>query len=230
MKILYYPIILICLALTIIEFIPTVAFASTHVATYQWLLYGMAGYFVLTLLPFVRKNIEWLQTFSHELTHTIVGLLFFRKIHSFSAEQGTGMMTHSGCRFGSIFISLSPYCLPIFTYAFLLLRIIGDASMLYVFDIFIGITLAFHISCFWRQTGLYQTDIQSEGYIRSFLFIIWGWVFNASVILLSIRKGIVDTMMYLFPRYWQTLLQWWDYIVDIYHTLVDWIVGWVSAL
>ena len=220
MKYLYYPIIIICLALAIVVFIPIIVYACTHISSYQWMLYGMGGCFAIGLLPFIRKNIDWLQTFSHELTHTIVGMLFLHKIHSFNANQETGMISHSGKRFGSLFISLSPYCLPIFTYAVMLLRILGATSALLIFDIFIGAPLLFHISCFWEQTGLYQTDIQGQGYVRSFLFIIWGWVFNASVILLTVRMGIVDGVVYLFTKYWDTLLVWWDFVVQLFHTIV----------
>ena len=220
MKYLYYPIILICLALAIVAFIPIIVYACTHISSYQWMLYGMGGCFAIGLLPFIRKNIDWLQTFSHELTHTIVGMLFLHKIHSFNANQETGMISHSGRRFGSLFISLSPYCLPIFTYAVMLLRILGATSALHIFDIFIGATLLFHISCFWEQTGLYQTDIQNEGYVRSFLFIIWGWVFNASIILLTVRMGIVDGVVYLFTEYWDTLNVWWDWTVQLFHSVV----------
>jgi hypothetical protein len=70
-----------------------------------------------------------MQTFSHELTHTIVGLMFGRKIHAFRATAGEGgEMCHSGGRF------------------------------------------------------------------------------NATVILLSIRKGIVNAVTYLFPQYWGDIL------------------------
>jgi hypothetical protein len=165
------------------------------------------------LLPFFRKNEKFMQTFSHELTHTIVGLMFGRKIHSFRATAGEGgEMCHSGGRFGGIFISLAPYCLPLFTYVFLLLRIIGAWKLLLWFDVFVGFTLAFHIVCFATQTRNYQTDISSRGYLKSYLFIVLFWLFNATVILLSVRKGIVNAVTYLFPQYWGDILGVWKWI------------------
>jgi cellulose synthase/poly-beta-1,6-N-acetylglucosamine synthase-like glycosyltransferase len=199
--------------LAAVEFYPIVLWATTHFALYKWVGVGIGAYFVLRLLPFVRKNEEFMQTFSHELTHTIVGLMFGRKIHAFRATSGEGgEMWHSGGRFGSTFISLAPYCFPIFTYAFLLLRIIGAWQMLMWFDIFIGFTLAFHIVCFSAQTRNYQTDISSQGYIKSYLFIVLFWLFNATVILLSIRKGIVHSATYLFPSYWEDIVEFWKYV------------------
>lgn len=214
---LYYPIIILFLPLAFLSILPIFGFVGTHIEIYQWLLYGMGGYFVISRLPFIRKNIEWMQTFSHELTHTIVGLLFFHKIYSFKVEEGTGMITHAGRRFGGIFIDLSPYCLPIFTYILLLFRLMGAPSMMYLFDIFTGITWAFHISCFWSQTGLYQTDIQGQGYVRAFMFIVAGWLFNTSIILLSIPHGIGKAFSTLFMQYWEHLQHWWQLLLQFVH-------------
>lgn len=226
LNVFYYPIILIGLALAIVEIIPIVTYTGTHIDRYLWMLYGVGGYVAVTLLPFVRKNLEWLQTFSHELTHTMIGLLFFRKIHSFHAERGTGMISYSGARVGDLLIGLSPYCLPIFTYVMLVFRMLGAHSMLHVFDVCVGVTVAFHISCFIKQTGLYQTDIQEQGYFRAFLFIIWGWVFNLSLVLWSIRFGVVDAMCRLWQAYWSRLVLWsecvWGWLQPLWEVVLGW--------
>jgi len=208
LKIFCYPLLLICLGLAAIEFYPVLLWGIKHYDLYKWFGAGFATYFILRMLPFVRKNGELFQTFIHELTHTVVAVLFFRKIHSFYAGEHSGVMKHSGGRFGDIFISLAPYCLPIFTYAFLLLRIIGTWKQQMWFDIFIGFTVAFHSACFARQTRNYQTDIQQNGYLKSYLFIVLFWLFNATIILLSIRKGIVNSITYLFPQYWNDITKW----------------------
>ena len=118
------------------------------------------------------------------------------------------MVQHSGRNIGGIFISLAPYCLPIVTYLILFFRIIGADSMLYVFDLFIGFSLAFHVVCFWKQTRPNQPDIKQYGIIGSYLFIAIALLFNASIILMSIRKGIVDSAIYLFSSYWDTIIKW----------------------
>lgn len=171
MKYLYYPIITLLLILALLGLFPIVKWLCFNIATYQWMLYGMGGYIVMRRL-FFKRNERWMQTFTHELSHTIVSLMFFRKIHSFYVAEGSGIIYHSGSRrFGDIFISLAPYCLPYFTFLFLLLRVVGASNMLYIFDLFIGLTLAFHLTCFISQTRSYQTDIQKHGYARSYLFI-----------------------------------------------------------
>ncbi len=202
MKYLSYPIITLLLILTLFVFIPIVIWGALNIATYQWMLYGMVGYIVIRQL-FFKKNERWIQTFAHELSHTIVSIMFFRKIHSFHAEEGSGVIYHSGKRrFGDIFISLAPYCLPYLTYIFLLLSLIGAANMMYIFDLLIGFTFAFHIDCFSKQTRPYQTDIQKHGYIRSYLFIATALIFNTSIVLLSIRQGVVNAVINLFSQYW----------------------------
>lgn len=207
---LFYPITLFLLILGIDEFFSALIFAFKHPRLYQWMFYGMLAYFIIRRFDFLARNEPWLQTVSHETTHAIVGMMFFHKIHSLQANEDNGVVYHSGREFGNIFISLAPYCLPIATFAFLLLRIIGSTNMLYVFDLFIGFTLAFHIVCFWKQTRLNQPDIQGKGILRSILFIATALLFNGTLILLSIRKGILGAITYVFPQYWNDIVSWWN--------------------
>ena len=57
-----------------------------HTGNYVGLFAGFAAYiaFLITLSIFkIRHNLDWFMKFTHELTHTLVALLFFRKIHEF---------------------------------------------------------------------------------------------------------------------------------------------------
>lgn len=209
---MFYPIWLLLLVLTCIEFFPVVAESFKNILSYQWLLYGMAAYFIIRRFKFFARNEMWLQTTSHETTHALVGMMFFHKIHSLQANEDNGVVYHSGQKFGDLFISLSPYCFPVLTYVLLFMRIMCANKMLYVFDILIGFTLAFYIVCFCKQTGLYQTDIQKQGYVRSFIFLFTAWFFNATIILLSIKRGIIGAIKYIFPEYWGNLVDWWNFI------------------
>ncbi len=212
MKYLYYPIIVLFLILAVVEFIPVFMYACGHIAVYQWMLYGVAAYFIIRRFDFFSRNELWMQTTSHEATHAIVGMMFFHKIHSLQASEDGGVVYHSGRKQGAIFISLAPYCLPFLTYLFIIMRIWGANRMLYVFDLCIGFTLAFHILCFYKQTRLYQPDILGQGVLRSLLFIGTAWFFNATIILLCIRKGIVNTLSYIFPQYWDDIVNCWNFI------------------
>ena len=208
-RILTYPLILLTIAVGITELIPAVKWGISHYVIYKWVGLGMAIYFALSIIRLFNKNLEWLRTFSHELTHTVVGLMFLRKIHSFEAGQGEGVMSHSGgLRIGTIFISLAPYCLPLFTFPLLFLRELSATNSLYIFDIIIGLTLAFHIGCFRSQIGRHQTDITSVGVFKSYLFIFAMWVVNLTIILMSTRMGVIDAFKNLGIEYWNDIREW----------------------
>ena len=213
MKYLFYPIAILFIALTCTEFFPVLMYACKHIAVYQWLLYGMGAYFIIRRFNFFSRNEQFLQTISHESSHAIVGMMFFHKIHSIQASENKGVVYHSGREFGDIFIGLAPYCLPVLTYLLLFMRILGANKSLYIFDIFIGFTLAFYIVCFYKQTRPYQTDIESRGFIRSYLFIITAWFFNATIILLTIRMGFVEAIKYIFTEYWGSIVNFWHLLI-----------------
>ena len=214
-RLLFYPIVLLAIALSVAMVIPAVEWAYSHWEMYRWFLIGVGSYFLLHFFRIIARNERWLQTFSHELSHTVVSMLFLRRIHSFSATTGEGAITHSGrIQFGQIFIALAPYCLPIFTYALLFLRLLGAQKSLYIFDIMIGFTFAFHLLCFWRQTGSHQTDIRSVGYLRAYLFLIWAWIFNLTIIALSLRMGIVEAFKDVALDSWALLQEWWEIVAD----------------
>jgi hypothetical protein len=50
---LYYPIIILFLPLAFLSILPIFGFVGTHIEIYQWLLYGMGGYFVSFLVTHV---------------------------------------------------------------------------------------------------------------------------------------------------------------------------------
>ena len=221
LRLLSFPLIILLIALGVTEILPVIKWSIGHYIIYKWVGVGMAAYFVLSIIRIFNKNLEWLRTFSHELSHTIVGMMFLRKIHSFEAGEGEGEMSHSGgLRFGAIFISLAPYCLPIFTYLLLFLRELGAQNSLYIFDIMIGFTAAFHIGCFRRQIGTHQTDITSVGIVRSYLFIFAMWTVNLTILLLSIRYGVIDAFKTLAAEYWSALVSWWHIVVGYIKSLL----------
>lgn len=198
----YFPLI----ALFLYELVGIVVDAYAVLPVYKWFGIGMAAYVVLGI--FFKKNRKWLQTFSHELTHTLVGMLYLRKIHSFTAERGEGVMSYTPSRFniGAVMISLSPYFLPIFTIFLLLLRHMIAGESQYIFDILVGFTFAFHLGCFLAQTGSYQTDLQKHGLFFSYLVIETWLVLNISLILLSIQTNLFPAIGSYFPEAWSDLV------------------------
>lgn len=170
-----------------------------NLPVYQWTGIGIIAFFVLA--RFFNKNLNWFATFSHELTHTIVSVLLFRKIHSFQAGRGTGEISTSGNRNTLVFVDLAPYCLPIFTYILLAIRMMLAKDY---YDVLIGLSIGFHAYCFKSQTGSYQTDINKHPLYFSYLYLATALLFNICVILVSYWKD-----KNVFTAFWYVLTQMW---------------------
>lgn len=151
---------------------------------YSWVAIG------IIIAPFlgrlVKSNVMWFETFSHEFTHIVIALLFFRKVKSFHAGEGNGVVYTSGVnQNGLIPMALAPYCLPIFTYLFLIVRTLVAFQGLWIIDIIIGMSIAFHIACFRHQTGKYQTDINQYPLYFSYIYIYLARLINGCIIVVA---------------------------------------------
>lgn len=149
---------------------------------YKWIGVGVVIYIFLRRI--MKNNLSFIEVFSHEFTHTVVALLFNRKIHSFQAGEQEGVICTSGkSQYALIPISLAPYCLPIFTYLFLLFRWMLDFHGVWIYDILIGITISFHIYCFKTQMSCQQSDINQYPLPFSYFYIVTMWLINLCLIL-----------------------------------------------
>lgn len=158
---------------------------------YPWFLWLTLGAIVFPLMNrFLRKNIEFIKIFTHELTHGIVALLTFRRIHSFHAEEKRGVIYTSGSEKTRFLVTLAPYCFPIYTFPLLVLRCLVKKSLLPIMDVLIGITVGLHIVCFKEQTGRHQTDIKSHPLYFSYTYITVVLFFCISLILLSYEPSL----------------------------------------
>lgn len=172
---------------------------------YLWLGIGAAVYVVLRRIPFFSKNVVWFEIHTHEWLHTVVAWTFGQKIHLVSASENEGLLLHSG-RFGrNIFISLAPYCLPIYTLFFCVLRLFSAYEWLHIFDLLIGFTLAFHLVAFIKQAKPYQPDLKVFGLTTSYIFIVASLFFNFLIVLLTIKMGIDNASIFIVEQYWERL-------------------------
>ena len=222
--IFWFIVLLILLILTIPYFIKilSVVFLPKHVSVlrqleiYKWC--GIGGIFFVILRSAMKKNIKWIEIFSHELTHIIVALLFFRKIHSFRAEdRGGGVLTSGKNQIGLLPIALAPYCLPIFTYLLLSIRWMLDFHEVWIYDVLIGITICFHINCFRIQMSNLQPDINQYPLFLSYFYIVTMWLINISLIFPSFFPnmngynnneycyGIWSCIYRLLQSWWETI-------------------------
>ena len=156
-------------------------------------------------------NLNWFKKFTHELTHTLVALVFFAKIHKFIVMERECNVYYEA-RVGYVPITLSPYCIPIYTLMLFPFRFAGDSSFLIIFDFLITFTYAFHLNTFVEQTSYSQTDIKGCGKALSTAFIAFVHLVVISLIVAIPSAGVLNAIKRVF----------WEYPVDILTDTYNW--------
>ena len=185
-----------------------VGFTIYKSGNYMGLFAGFLAYILslgLLLLPRVRHNMDWFMRFTHELTHTLVALLFFGKIREFVVRDRECYVSYLTGPIGYVPITLSPYCVPIYTFMLFPFRFAGDSHYMIIFDALIAFTYAFHVHAFIRQTRFSQPDIEGCGPARSTTFIAFVHACVLSLILATPRGGVMNAIKRVF----------WEYPMDI---------------
>jgi hypothetical protein len=200
----------------LIDMMVRVGMAWRHPGNYVGLFAGFVGYgmFLCTLvIPRVRHNLNWYMKFTHELTHTLVALLFFGKIREFVVRDRECYVSYKSGPVGYVFITLAPYCIPIYTFMLFPFRFAGDAGYMIVFDALISFTYAFHIHSFIKQTRLSQPDLDNCGAARSVAFISFVHMAVLSLILAIPKGGVLKALCRVF----------WEYPVQILTAPAEWL-------
>ena len=176
------------------------SFSTNQYRGYLWLCVGMMS-FVLIAIIFFRKNLDIMQTMTHEGAHMLVGGLFLRKkIYEFNAKSSETLKQNdntlgyvsSNAQSANIFSTLAPYMLPYITFAMVFFRLMIKNECLPIIDFIIGFTLMFHFSCWKKDMRFDQSDIQRCGVFRSYLFI-WTFIFfNLAIIFYSLGGGMTE--------------------------------------
>ena len=198
---------------------------------YKWVGVGIAAYSLIYYLitryrnsvKTIDGNRDFMETFSHELTHAIVAILCMRKITKFHVERKNGVVWMTGGKWTEAIITLSPYCLPIFTLIMLFLwSLVATRSLvandgLMSFDIIIGMTMSFHVLCFWDQTGDFQSDIKQFHKFFSYTFI---WIFRLLMLLIILLCYMPDRHtgqpLKLWGAFWYLIVQLWNDIMAFF--------------
>ena len=194
-----------------------VGFDWRHTGNYVGLIVGLAAYvlFAITLKSLrINHNLNWFMKFTHELTHTLVALLFFKTISEFVVRGRECYVNYKVGKYGLgyIPITLSPYCIPIYTIMIFPFRFAGDAHYMIIFDALIAFTYAFHLHSFIKQTRLTQSDIENCGTARSVSFLAFANLAVASLILATPKGGVLNALSRAF----------WEYPMQILANPVDW--------
>lgn len=201
--------LIIALIIAAFEFYRTMVYAVTAsmnqlYSGYLWLGVGFIVYLIFHKF-FFRKNIDIMQTMSHEGAHMLIGALFLRrKIYQFNAKSADSLSygdntlgfvssSRSSNRI-NILSTLAPYMLPYLTFLLLLFRLMIKNECLPIIDVVIGFSLMFYIFCWKKDTRPDQSDIRLCGVFLSYLYIITFLLFNMSLIIYSISGGVSNPM------------------------------------
>lgn len=194
---------------------------------YMWMAVGFVIYLIFHKF-FFRKNIDIMQTMSHEGAHMLVGALFLRrKIYQFNAKSSDALsfndnalgFVSSEVKNGriSIMSTLAPYTLPYITFVLLFFRLMIKNECLPIIDVIIGFSLMFYFLCWKKDTRRDQSDIQLCGIFLSYLYIITFVLFNISLIIYSVSGGmsepmnIIEAVKLYFSQTWNDILM----IIDL---------------
>ena len=177
-----------------------------HTGNYVGLFAGFAAYIVfliiLTVLG-IRHNLDWFMKFTHELTHTLIALLFFKKINEFVVKGRECYVNYKVGKYGIGYtpITLSPYCIPIYTFMIFPFRFAGDNNYMIFFDALIAFSYAFHIHAFIKQTRFTQQDIENCGIARSVSYLAFTHLAVVSLILATPKGGVLKALGRVFWEY-----------------------------
>ena len=148
----------------------------------QYFLLGIGIYCFFQL--FILKPI-YIYVLGHEAVHALATWLCLGKVTSFKVSPEGGSITTSK---SNLFISLSPYFIPIYSLATIVLYYLinhifskGIIPPSY-FMLVLGITLAFHIVMTVDTLKTRQPDLVKAGYLTSSVFI---YVINVAVVALA---------------------------------------------
>ncbi len=197
-------IFLVLLFLTIDEVLVVVVNSYTR---YLYFLLGGALMFVID--RFTYRNNKMMKTFHHESTHMLVSLLTFRKVLMLKVEPDSGAVASAGSKRMLEAVSLSPYCFPLFAYVVMIFGYFFGRDMVNIYAVILGAAYAFHLLCIkddfvsLKVLGRHQTDINQYPLLFSYSYILSFWLFNTMIVLLSVRRDIVEAYLYIFDNFKQ---------------------------
>lgn len=190
---------------------------------FKWVALGAVAFAIVR--RYIKGNLKFAETFSHELTHTVCAFCFNMQVSEFHAKQNSGYIMSAGHNAAkSLPLSLAPYCFPLFTFILLAFRWMMDFHGMWLFDIIIGATLCFHICCFKSQIGNYQTDINRYPLLLSYTYIATAWLLVFCIIIPSFfpnmnGHGTMEPMYDygVFSAIWRLLCSWWSTFASFFH-------------
>lgn len=183
----------------------SIGFAWNAPGNYCGFFAGILAYIVWMIIslciPRFRHNLNWMMKFTHELTHTLVALICGGKIKEFVVRDRECYVSYKANSLSYLPITLSPYCIPIYTLMIFPFRFVGDSIYMIGFDCLITFTYMFHLHSFVKQTRPSQTDISNCGYAKSAAFICFVHLVMLSIIVAIPKSGLLKALCRVFSDY-----------------------------
>lgn len=158
--------------------------------------YFFTGFSIFSLLWFIWfKNKHFYSTFEHELTHLLVGLLFFKKPSHFTVTSDSGGET--GLYGGNFIITLAPYFLPTFSFLMLPVYLIILPEFYQYYFIIFGFFVAYHVFSTIQEFSYSQPDIIMSGKLFSTLFLVFTNILVYGYLIVFVIGGFKSGLIFL---------------------------------
>ena len=158
--------------------------------------YFLYGFFLF--IPFwflwLKRN-HFYSTFEHEMTHLIVGLIFFKKPSHFTATHDSGGET--GLYGNNFIITLAPYFLPTINLLLLIIYAVINEKFILPFFVIFGFFASYHIFSTINEFSYSQPDIYTTGKLFSTIFIIFANIVTCGFIIFFVLGGFSGATFFL---------------------------------
>lgn len=145
---------------------------------------GAMVYTILWVFVFSQREKFW-SVVEHELTHVLFALLFFKRVHSFTAHRTNGGSVEiEGDNF---MIALSPYFFPLLSVMIVLIKPSVFSQYQWILNGLLGFTLMFHLVHLVREFHPSQPDLKKYGLLFSFLVVLFFNVFFIGLCIASLQ-------------------------------------------
>ncbi|MCK9183125.1 MAG: M50 family metallopeptidase [Fibrobacteraceae bacterium] len=164
-------------------------FSLSSVSPFRFEGMGMLIYVVISLiLKVFHRNLEFAETFCHELNHTVFCVLSFHKVDSFLADsEKGGKVSFSGNP--NPFIVLAPYAFPLFALVALFFKLFAMPKAFPIIEGVVGFFLLFHLHSIFCEAHLRQTDLKVYGYLFSYSAILLVNLILVPFVFIAAGKG-----------------------------------------
>lgn len=147
------------------------------------------------MVHFGGSRLRFMQTFTHELIHSIFSLLSLKRVYEFHVNEETGHII-TDCK--HMTMQLAPYFFPLYTIILMAIRP-GIVPAYYpLFDIVAGYTFAFYLNMIIRDTGIWQTDIKIIDWRLSYPYTVLMVFLCSYLVIESIHTNLWSAILQLF--------------------------------